>query len=83
VTDRVEQSQPELLGAFLVTPHRHEGDPMFPIRMVCPRPQQRRLPAAGRSGDDRHLPRRRAIQSSKKIAASDKPGSVQATVSRP
>jgi hypothetical protein len=32
------------------------------------------VPAAGRSRDDRHLPRHRAIQSGKKITPADQPG---------
>jgi hypothetical protein len=82
MTDGIKQGQPELLGVFLVAPHRHEGDAMRPIRIVCPRAQQRGLPAASRSGDDRHFPRCRAIQSGEKIAANDKPESVRATVTR-
>src|SRR6266545_6075898 len=41
---------------------------------VCPRAHQRRLPAASGSRDDRHLPRRRAIEGSEKIAPVDQPG---------
>ena len=44
-------------------------------RTVGPRAQQRRLPAASRSRDDRHLPGRRAIQGGEKIIPVDQPGS--------
>ena len=43
-------------------------------RTAGPGAQQRRLPAAGRSRDDRHLPRRRVIQGSDKITPVDQPG---------
>src|SRR5690242_9197981 len=43
-------------------------------RTVGPRTQQRRLSAAGRSRDDRHLLRRRAIESGEKITPADQPG---------
>jgi len=42
---------------------------------IGPCAQQRRLPTAGGSRDDRHLPRRGAIQGSKKITPVDQPGS--------
>ena len=75
MTDRVEQGKPELLGVVLVALHLQHGEPMRLTRTVGPRAQQRRLPAAGGSRDDRHLPRRRAIQGSKKITPVDQPGS--------
>jgi len=65
VTRHVEQGKPELLGVVLVALHPHDGEPVRLTRTACPRAQQRRLPAPGRSRDDRHLPRRRAIQGSK------------------
>jgi hypothetical protein len=54
VTDRVEQGKPELLGVALVALHLHDGQPVRLPRTVGPGAQQRRLPAAGRSRDDRH-----------------------------
>ena len=51
------------------------GEPARPARRAGPGAQQRRLPAAGRSRDDRHLPRRRAIQASEKVIPGDHPGS--------
>ena len=56
VTDRAEQGQPELLGVVLAALHLHEGEPARLTRSARPGAQQRRLPAAGRSRDDRHLP---------------------------
>jgi hypothetical protein len=44
-------------------------------RTVCPGAQQRRLPAADRSRDDRHLLGRRAIQGCEKITPVDQPES--------
>jgi hypothetical protein len=82
MTDGVEQGQPEQLSILLVARHRHESDPMRPIRSADPHAQQRRLPAASRSRDDRHLPRRRAIQSGEKIAASDQPESAHTAFTR-
>jgi len=52
-------------------------------RTAGPGAQQRRLPAAGRRGDDRHLPRRRAIQGSDKITPVDQPGSCWSRRQRP
>ena len=75
MTDCAEQGKPELLGVVLVALHLQHGEPMRLTRTVGPRAQQRRLPAAGGSRDDRHLPRRRAIQGSKKINPVDQPGS--------
>ena len=83
VTDRVEQGQPELLGVLLVALHLHDGEPVRLTRPVGPGAQQRRLPAAGRSRDDRHLPRRRAIQGSEKITPVDQPGSCWSHRHRP
>jgi hypothetical protein len=55
VTDRVEQGQPELLGVLLVALHLQRGEPAWLLRTAGPGAQQRRLPAAGRRRDDRHL----------------------------
>jgi hypothetical protein len=52
-------------------------------RTVSPGAQQARLPAAGRSRDDRHLPRHRAIQGSEKTAPVDQPGSCVSHRQRP
>ena len=75
MTDRAEQGKPELLSVVLVALHLQHGESMRLTRTVGPRAQQRRLPTAGGSRDDRHLPRRRAIQRSKKITPVDQPGS--------
>ena len=75
MTDRVEQGKPELLSVVLVALHLQHGESRRLIGTVGPRVQQRRLPAAGGSCDDRHLPRRRAVQGSKKINPVDQPGS--------
>ena len=75
VTDRVEQGQPELLGVVLAALHLYEGEPARLARSAGPLAQQRCLPAAGRGRDDRHLARRRAIQSGDKITPVDQPGS--------
>ena len=83
VTDRVEQGQPELLGVVLVASHLHEGEPVLLPRPAGPLAQQARLPATGRSRDDRHLPRRRAIQGSDKITTIDQPGSCWSHRQRP
>ena len=74
LTDRTEQGKPELLGVVLIALHLHDGEPVRLTRTVGPSAQQRRLPAARRSRDDRHLPRRRAIQSGEKITPADQPG---------
>jgi hypothetical protein len=60
---------------LLVALHLHDGEPVRLTRTVGPSAQQACLPAAGRSRDDRHLPRRRAIQSGEKITPVDQPGS--------
>ena len=83
VTDRAEQGQPELLGVVLVALHLHEGEPARLARPAGPGAQQRRLPAAGRGRDDRHLARRRAIQGSEKITPVDQPGSCWSHRHRP
>ena len=83
VTDRVEQGQPELLGVVLVALHLQDGEPARLTRAARPGAQQRRLPAAGRRRDDRHLPRRRAIQGSDKITPVDQPGSCPSHRQRP
>jgi hypothetical protein len=75
MTDRAEQGQPELLGILLIALHLHDGEPVRLPRAVGPGAQQRRLPAAGRGRDDRHLPRRRTIQSGEKITPVDQPES--------
>ena len=83
VTDRVEQGQPELLSVLLAALHLHEGEPARLTRSAGPGAQQRRLPAAGRSRDDRHLARRRAIQGSDKITPVDQLGSCWSHRQRP
>ena len=81
--DRVEQGQPELLGVVLVALHlQHSKSARLPGQ-AGPGAQQRRLPAAGRSRDDRHLPRRRVIQGSDKITPLDQPGSCWSHRQRP
>ena len=55
--DRIEQGQPELLGVLLVALHLQHGEAARLRRTARPGAQQRRLTAAGRSRDDRHLPR--------------------------
>ncbi len=82
LTDRVEQGQPELLGVLLVALHLQHGEPARLPRTAGPRTQQRRLPAASRRRDNRHLPRCRAVQGGEKIVASDQPGSADATFTR-
>jgi hypothetical protein len=82
-TDRPEQRQPELLGVLLIALHLHDGEPARLPRTAGPGAQQRRLPAAGRRRDDRHLPRRRAIQGSDKITPVDQPGSCWSHRHRP
>src|SRR6266550_4897257 len=49
LTDRAEQSEPELLGVVLAALHLHDGEPVRLARTAGPGAQQRRLPAAGRS----------------------------------
>jgi hypothetical protein len=83
VTGRVEQGKPELLGVLLVALHLQHGEPARLPRTVGPGAQQARLPAAGRSRDDRHLPCRRAIQGSEKIAPVDQPRSCVSHLQRP
>ena len=75
MTDCAEQGKPELLSVVLVALHLQHGESMSLTRTVGPRAQQRGLPTPGGSRDDRHLPRRRAIQGSKKINPVDQPGS--------
>jgi hypothetical protein len=74
-TDRAEQGQPELLGILLIALDLKDSKPMLLTRTVGPGAQQRRLPAAGRSRDDRHLLGRREIQGSEKITPVDQPES--------
>jgi hypothetical protein len=78
MTDGAKQGEPELLGIALISLHVHHGQPVRLIRTVGPRAQQRRLPTAGRSRDDRHLPRRRTIKGSEKVTPGDQPGSCPA-----
>ena len=75
MTNRVEQGKPELLSVVLVPLYLQLCEPMSLTRTVGPRAQQRRLTTAGGGRDDRHLPRRGAIQGSKKINPVDQPGS--------
>jgi hypothetical protein len=83
VTDRGKQSQPELLGVVLAARHLQHGELARLPRTFGPGAQQRRLPAAGRSRDDRHPPRRRTIQGSDKIAPVDQPGNCWSHRHRP
>ena len=73
MTDRVEEGQPEFLGVVLVAPHLHDSEPVQLTWAVCPRAQQRRLPAASRSRDNRDLLRRRPVQRRKKITPVNQP----------
>src|SRR5580700_9279595 len=82
MTDRAEQDQPELLGVLPIALHLHDSKPVPLTRTVGPGAQQRRLAAAGRSRDDRHLARHRAIQSGEKIVASDQPASAHSAFTR-
>jgi hypothetical protein len=83
VTDRAEQGKPELLGVLLVALHVQDGEPIVLPWTAGPCAQEARLPAAGRSGDDRHLPGRRAIQGSEKVTPLDQPGSCWSHRQRP
>ncbi len=74
LADRPEQVKPEQLRVALVASELHDGEPVRLTRPLRPGAQQRRLPAAGRSRDDRHLLRRRAIQHGEKITPVDQPG---------
>ena len=80
---RVEQGQPEKLGVVLARLHLHDRQPARLARTVRPRAQQRGLPAAGRSRDDRHLPRRRPVEGGDKMVACDQRGGVRASAARP
>src|SRR5260370_24996393 len=71
MTDRVEQRKPEKLGVLLVALDLHDGEPMRLTPTVSESAPQRRLPAAGRLSEDRHLPRRPAIQSATKLIPAD------------
>jgi hypothetical protein len=71
VTDRVDQGQPELLRVLVAAPQLHERERARLTRPAGQGAKQRRLPAAGRSRDDRHLARSRAIQGSDKITPVD------------
>ena len=74
MADRAEQGQPEILGVVLVAVHLQDSVSMTLTGTVGPRTQQRSLPAASRSRDDRDLPRRRAVQGGEKISPVDQPG---------
>jgi hypothetical protein len=67
---------------LLVALHLQHGEPARLPRTAGPGAQQRRLPAASRRRDDRHLPRCRAVQGGEKIVASDQPGSADAAFTR-
>jgi hypothetical protein len=75
MTDRAEYGQPELLGIVLITPDLQDREPMPLIRTAGPGAQQRCLPAAGRSRDDRYLLGHRSIQGGEKITPVDQPES--------
>ena len=83
VTDRVEQGQPELLGVALVAIDLQYGELARLPRTAGPGAQQRRLPAAGRRRDDRHLSRHRAIQGATRSPRSISRGTAGATVKGP
>ena len=83
VTDRVEQGQPELLGVLLIALHLQHGEPVALTLTAGPGAQQRCLPAAGRSRDDRHLPCRGAIHGGEKIAPVNQPASCLSHRQRP
>jgi hypothetical protein len=68
---------------LLIALHLHDSKAVRLTRPVGPSAQQRRLPAAGRSRDDRHLPRGRAIQRSEKITPVDQPESCPSHRHRP
>ena len=75
LTNLAQQGKPELLGVLLVALHSQHGEPV-PLRQPAgPRAQQRRLPAASRGRDDRHLPGRRPIQQGEEITAVNQPWS--------
>jgi len=65
--------QPESLSIVLVPSLLEDSEPMLLTSTICPGPQQGRLPAAGRSRDDRDLPRRRAVQGSEKLSPVNQP----------
>jgi hypothetical protein len=73
LADRVQQGTPEDLSILLAAPHRHEDDAMRLTRAVRPGPQQRRLPAANRRGDNRHRSGGRAVEAGDKVLARDSP----------
>ncbi len=64
-----KHGKPELLGVLLVALHLDDCHPVAPAGAVCPRPQQRGLPAAGRGRDQRYLCSRRAIEGSNEFRA--------------
>jgi hypothetical protein len=57
----------------LVALHLQDREPVPLIRTAGPGAEQRRLPAAGRRRDDRHLLGRGAIQGREKIIPVDQP----------
>jgi hypothetical protein len=83
VTDRVEQGKPEKLGVLLVALYLDHGNPVPLARSISLGAQRRRLPAASRRRDDRHLPRHRAIQGGEKITPVDQPGGCQSHLHGP
>lgn len=64
--DGVEQRKPESLSVMLVPLDLEDGEPVQLTRAVCPGAQERRLPAAGRSRDDRDFPLDGTVESSEK-----------------
>jgi hypothetical protein len=78
-----QQPQARTAGVLLIALNLQDGEPARLPRTAGPGTKQRRLPAAGRSRDDRHLPCRRAIQGSDKITPVDQPGSCWSHRQRP
>jgi hypothetical protein len=72
LTDGVEQVEPERLRVVLVAAHLHDGEPTIPGRTFGPGAQQRRLAAAGRRGDHRHLPRGHAVEAGDELVAGNR-----------
>jgi len=71
LTDGVEQVKPEKLGVMPVAAYLHDDEPASRAGTFGPGAQQRRLPAAGRSRDGRHLPRCHAVEAGDEIVAGD------------
>src|SRR5947207_6159883 len=71
VTDGVEQGKPEILRVPLVTVHLYRGELVRAAQPAGPGTQQRRLPAAGRSRDDRYLSLGRAVKGGTQAATGD------------